>query len=96
LENELTNVIFDNNNIKSDINKTKASLEGEIIFLQNVNTNIINEMKIKEDELEYQIEIVSKDIRDTDNNGEKLLKNKNSTIFELECINKNLEKDCDA
>jgi hypothetical protein len=33
---------------------------------------------------------------DTDNNGEKLSKNKNSTIFELECVNDNLEKDCDA
>jgi len=53
-------------------------------------------MKIKEDEMMHQIELLSNDIMVTDNNGEKLSKNKNNTIFELEGINDNLEKDCDV
>jgi len=92
----LTNINFENDNIESDINKTNASLKGEIVLLQNVNTNLINEMKIKEDEYLYNIEMVSNDTMVTSDNSEKLLKNKISTIFELDKINDCLEKDCDA
>lgn len=86
---------FENDNIKSNINKTSSSLGGEIIFLQSINTNLINEMKLKEDEILSQIQFLSNDIMVTDNNSEKLSKNKNNTIFELENINDNLEKNCD-
>lgn len=92
----MTNINFENDNIESDINKTNASLKGEIVLLQNVNTNLINEMKIKEDEYLYNIEMVSNDTMVTSDNSEKLLKNKISTIFELDKINDCLEKDCDA
>lgn len=53
-------------------------------------------MKIKEDELLYQIEMLSNDVNDTYNDGEKLLKSKNSTIFELDSINNDLEKECEV
>lgn len=53
-------------------------------------------MKIKEDELLYHIEMLSNDTNTTYTNCEKLLKSKNSTIFELEGVNDDLEKECEA
>lgn len=50
LENELTNINYDNDNIESDLMRTKTSQESEIIFLQNLNTNLLNEITIKGNE----------------------------------------------
>jgi len=95
LQNDLTTINYENDNMQSDLSRTKASQESEIIFLQNLNTNLINEMQIKNNELDDQIKSLSNDIKVTDLNGHNILSDKDSTINKLGEKVDMLEKDCD-
>jgi len=95
LQNELTTINYDNENMQSDLIRTKTSQESEIIFLQNLNTNLINEIQIKGNELDDQIKSLNNDIKSTDLNGHNILSDKESTINKLGEKVETLEKDCD-
>lgn len=94
LQNELTNINYENDNLQSDLVRTKTSQEGEIIFLQNLNTNLINEIEIKGNELDNHIKTLNEDIEVTDLNGNNILSDKDSTINKLGEKVELLENDC--
>lgn len=75
--------------------RTKTSQESEIIFLQNLNTNLLNEITIKGNELDNHIKSLQDDIKVTDLNGCNILSDKDSTINKLGEKVDNLEKECD-
>jgi len=76
--------------------RTKTSQESEIIFLQNLNTNLINEIQIKGHELDDQIKSLNDDVKVTDLNGNNMLSDKDSTINKLGGKVDILEEDCDT
>jgi len=82
--------------MQSDLIRNKSSQESEIIFLKNVNSNLINEIEIKGNELEDHIKSMNNDIQITDLNGHDLLSDKNSTINKLSDKLDDLEKDCSS